>query len=580
MLVGPDDGGVEHQFFEILITSQRFDNFPPDSLGTPAAVPLEDTVPFAEPLRLIVPHKSGVGAWWLGGRSRWGLDGRVGAANDGRRLSSEGQLEKQVESMFLKEVAGMSVALVEEVRGAAFGDKRLDRRLGQVIGQLGAKPSLSIPAATDARAEMEAAYRFFDNDKVSPEKILQPHMDATRERISQCDFVLLVQDTTELDLTRPKQQVRGAGPMESEARRGAFFHPLVAFDRAGLPLGTVWHKAWARADIETALRKVEKSRKRRATPIEQKESVRWVEGLRAARDVAGACPQTTCVCVGDSEADIYELFSEPRSTPQGEVHLLVRGCQTRSTIDHSDWLQKVRATSCLFTGTVNVSARTARIAVPPSPREQSRDARVAEVEVRAAAVTLRPPRRPDRVLPEVTVNVVLIEEADPPEGCVPLQWLLVTTLPIGDVEQVRVVVRSYCVRWQIEIFFRTMKSGCRVEERQFETLDRMLNCVAVYSIIAWRIMHLCRLGRECPDLDCEVVFAASEWKSAYSVVKKQTPPSVPPRLNEIIRMIASLGGYVNRQSTEPGPQTLWVGLQRVHDLSTAWETFGPDESFF
>ena len=102
----------------------------------------------------------------------------------------------------------MSVSLVDEVRGAEFGDKRLDKRLGKVIEELGAKPCLSIPAATHARAEMEGAYRFFDNDKVSPERILQPHIDATRERISQCDFVLLVQDTTELDLTRPKQQVR------------------------------------------------------------------------------------------------------------------------------------------------------------------------------------------------------------------------------------------------------------------------------------------------------------------------------------------------------------------------------------
>jgi hypothetical protein len=153
---------------------------------------------------------------------------------------------------------------------------------------------------------------------------------------------------------------------------------------------------------------------------------------------------------------------------------------------------------------------------------------------------------------------------------------LVTTLPIDDPEQVRTIVQSYCIRWQIEIYFRTIKSGCRIEERQFETLDRLMNCVAVYSIIAWRIMYLCRLGRECPDLDCEVVLEPSEWKAVYATVKRMDPPSTPPRLNEIIRMIASMGGYVNRKSTEPGPQTLWVGLQRVHDLSTAWQAFGPD----
>jgi hypothetical protein len=389
--------------------------------------------------------------------------------------------------------------------------------------------------------------------------------------------VLLVQDTTELDLTRPKQQVQGAGPMDSEVRRGAFFHPLMAFNSAGLPLGTVWQKNWAREEIETTLTKEERARKRKQTPIEEKESLRWVEGVRAAREVAEACPQTTCVCVGDSESDIYELFSEPRSTKQGEVHLLVRACQTRSTTDQSNWLEKVRATSCFYECTVNVSARTAKIAATKktSKREQSRDARIAEVEIRATTVTLRPPDRHDRKLPEVTVNVVLVEETDPPEGCVPIQWLLVTTLPIDDLEQVKSIVQAYCIRWQIEIYFRTIKSGCRVEERQFENLERLMNCVAVYSVIAWRIMYLCRLGRECPDLDCEVVFEPSEWKSVYTTVKQKDPPSTPPRLNKIIRMIASLGGYVNRKSTEPGPQTLWVGLQRVHDLSSAWETFGP-----
>jgi Transposase DNA-binding len=102
--------------------------------------------------------------------------------------------------------------LKDEVRGADIADRRLNKRLGKVVEELGANPNLSIPAATDSRAEMEAAYRFLDNDKVTPQKILQPHFNTTLERISQCDHVLLLQDTTELDLTRPDQQVGGAGP--------------------------------------------------------------------------------------------------------------------------------------------------------------------------------------------------------------------------------------------------------------------------------------------------------------------------------------------------------------------------------
>jgi hypothetical protein len=169
-----------------------------------------------------------------------------------------------------------------------------------------------------------------------------------------------------------------------------------------------------------------------------------------------------------------------------------------------------------------------------------------------------------------------MEETNPPDGCEPIQWLLITTLPIDAPERVKLIVQSYCIRWQIEIFFRTIKSGCRIEERQFESLQRIQNCLAVYSIIAWRIMYLCRLGRQCPDLNCEVVFEPCEWKSVYMTLKRKDPPKIPPRLNEVIRMIASLGGYVNRKSTQPGPQTLWIGLQRVHDMSTAWNAFGPD----
>ena len=171
---------------------------------------------------------------------------------------------------------------------------------------------------------------------------------------------------------------------------------------------------------------------------------------------------------------------------------------------------------------------------------------------------------------------MLAEEQNPPDGASPVQWLLVTTLPIDTVEQVQQILSYYTVRWQIEIYFRTLKCGCRIEDRQFETLDRILNCLAVYSIIAWKVMYASRLGRECPDLSCEIIFEPSEWKSVYMTVRQEEPPSNPPSLNEMVRMIASLGGYVIRRSTQPGTQTLWFGMQRVHDLSTAWQTFGPD----
>ena len=481
----------------------------------------------------------------------------------------------------------MTDQVCDEVRGADLGDQRLNDRLVKIVQELGAKPNLSIPAATDRRAEMEGAYRFFDNDRVSPEKILEPHVAATLDRIAQCKTVLLVQDTTELDLTRPSQQVRGAGPMDCESRLGAFHHPLMAFTTDGVPLGTVWQKTWARETIEKTLTKGEKAKKRKATPIEHKESFRWIEGQRAARDVAAACPQTRCVCVSDSESDIYEVLSEPRTVEPAadlpgdsdaaprQVDLVIRAGQSRTTTT-GNWLSDACDGQSLYSDSVKVSARVAKTQAPTSSRGASRDARVANVEVRAKPVTLQPASRPGRKLPSIEVNLVLVEETDPPAGCDPIRWLLATTLPIDSVAEVREIVSIYCMRWQIEVYFRTLKSGCRVEQRQFETLPRIENSLAVYSIIAWRVMYLCHLGRTCPDLDCEVVFSASEWKSIFWIRYRSKLPPQPPSLNEMIRLISSLGGYVIRPKTDPGTQTLWLGLQQLHCYSICWDGFGPD----
>jgi hypothetical protein len=154
---------------------------------------------------------------------------------------------------------------------------------------------------------------------------------------------------------------------------------------------------------------------------------------------------------------------------------------------------------------------------------------------------------------------------------------LLTSLPINTLEHVMQVVQFYSVRWMMEVLFRTLKTGCRVEERRFEQIDRQLRCLAVFLIVAWRTLYVCRLGRSCPDISCEAVFEPSEWKAVYRVVKHAQPPSAPPPLATIVRMVAQLGGYVNRRRNDaPGPQTTWLGLQRMHDLALCWDLFGPD----
>jgi hypothetical protein len=476
----------------------------------------------------------------------------------------------------------------EEMELADLNDKRLNDRLAQVVSDLGEHPTASIPAACGGHKEMTAAYRFFDNDKVTSDKVLQPHYACTRRRVAAQPTVLLIQDTTELDVTRPQQQVAGAGPLDHAARRGAFAHVVEAFTTDGTPLGAVWVDLWAREDDDATPQ--QKKHRRRVAPIEEKESFRWLEGLRHSRALAQELPEVRCVCVGDSEADIYEVFAEPRG--ERPVHWLIRAChsdrvvQPASTaaadaegVEAARYLRdQVLAAPVLFTKEVAVRGRgEPKVACAQEARQQPRQSRTARVEVRAATVTLQPPRRPDRVLPPLTVNVVLVREIDPPANDVPVEWLLLTTLPIETVEQVRTIVQYYTVRFLIEVFFRVLKSGCRVEERRFETLERLLPCVAVYLIAAWRTLMLCRLGRSCPELSCEAVFEPSEWKAVWQVTHPGALPPEPPRLETMLKLIAQLGGYVNRPGRKdpPGPQTIWLGLQRMRDLAWAWNTFGP-----
>jgi len=472
--------------------------------------------------------------------------------------------------------------VLDEMKTADLKDKRLNNRLREVLSQLGGYPTASIPAACGGHAEMTAAYRLFDNENATFEGILQPHIDATRQRIALHPVVLLAQDTSEIDLTRPQRQVAGSGPLDGGTRWGTFLHPLHAFTPDGTPLGTVHAQTWVRDEADERCASMSRAQ-RAAIPIEEKESYRWVEVLRRTGEEAQRCPSTQLVCLADSEADIYELLAEATTEPH-RIDWIVRACQNRALqrVNGQETAAKhvreqVLAHPVLFTHTIQVRGRKAKVSCETRGRRQPRQSRQAQMEVRTGQVTLRPPWRADRQLPAVTVNVVLVREVDPPENDVPVEWLLLTSLPVDELEQARQVVQYYCVRWMIEVFFRVLKSGCRVEERRFEHIGRLLSCLAVYLIVAWRTLYVCRLGRGCPEISCEAVFEPAEWKSVWNVIHRTIPPSVPPRLGEMVRLVARLGGYVNRKRSDPpGPQTIWIGMQRMHDFALSWQLFGPD----
>ena len=469
----------------------------------------------------------------------------------------------------------------EEVASVDLGDQRLDARAAILLSALGNRPNLSIPAACGGRAEMQAAYRFFDNEKVTFERVLAPHVDRTLQRMSEQEVVLLVQDSSEIELMRPRQEIVGVGELDG-SRRGLLLHAMHAYTPDGTPLGTVSAECLNRIQGVCHAPTPRKERKRKQTPIEQKESMRWLSGLRQARQIAARLPQVRCICVCDSEADIYELFAEPRCADQGEpsADWLIRACQDRAlVVEGQDQPGHLRdallAGPVLYELELLVRGREAKTAVEDRARRQTRQSRQAAVKVRAATVTLRAPWRGDRKLSPVTVNVVLVREDDPPAGEEPVEWILVTTLPIDTLQQVRQVVEYYCVRWNIEILFRTLKTGCRIERRRFEHVDRILPCLMMYLIVAWRTMFVCRMGRECPDADCQTLFEPSEWKAVWAAVHHKKPPRKRPTLSEVVHLIARLGGYVEHPQNEPGPQALWIGLQRMYDLAWAWDTFGP-----
>jgi Transposase DNA-binding/Transposase Tn5 dimerisation domain len=466
----------------------------------------------------------------------------------------------------------MQAWIAEETATAEFGDERLAHRYRLLLDQLGSQPSLSIPAACGGRADVEAAYRFFDNPRVDEEAILAPHVRATEERIASESVVLVAQDTTEIDLTRPEQVV--GGPLSDPRRVGLLCHVQLAVTPSGIPLGLVGGRTWWR-DAETFGESVAT---RKQKPIEEKESRRWVEGYRRCCAIARSAPKTVVVSVADSEADIYECFAE--ADAQGHAaKFIVRACHDRRLKSETDGptklFEQARSATMLGTLEVEVSARRA-CSGDDRKRRQSRSARTATVTVRSATVTLRPPYRPDRNLPAVTVNVVLAIEESPPADEIAVEWLLVTDLDVSTVAAAMRCLEYYTRRWDAEVYFRVLKCGCGVEKLQLETTERVVNALAVYRVVAWRVLSVLMLGRECPDVSCDAVLEEAEWKAVYQVTTGRKPPRRPPSLGVVVRLIAGLGGYLDRpRDPPPGPKAMWVGLQQTRTLARGWLAFGP-----
>lgn len=495
----------------------------------------------------------------------------------------------------------MSDWIGEEFGAVRLGDERLNERVRLLLARKWEHPQRSFSAACRGRAEIEAASRFFDNPKAAPDKILAPHRAATLERIRQGGHrrVLLVQDTTECDYTTHKK-LHGSGPLSSTERRGFFAHNLLVVTPERVPLGLWYTFNYARDDAEHG-----KSAECKQRTIEQKESFRWLEGYREACALAGLVPECEVCCLGDRESDIYELFVEyEQRLAQGlpVAQLLIRSKVDRCLEPFEEptvpaapaptetatakparekILSRLAAAPVLGTVKFHVPEAVQRNKKLKGSRQPPvhRSARTVEQQVKAVPIRLKPPYRSAAAggaLPAVELFVVEARELNPPAGEEALVWVLLTTLPVTSFAQAAQMLELYLCRWEIELLHRVLKSGCNVEEIQQRFDFRIEPVIVLYLIVAWRLLYVMRLGRECPELPCDVVFDQSEWKSVVVVLKGREALAHKPTLGEMVLMVGELGGHLRRKNDpQPGMKSMWIGLMRVADFARCWECFGP-----
>jgi hypothetical protein len=447
----------------------------------------------------------------------------------------------------------------EEFGRAQLGDQRLGKRLLILARDRYARPQSNLPQSCGGdRAKTKAAYRLLDHPNVQMEVLLKSHYQATTQRVSQERIVLAAQDTTFLNYnSHPATHNLGPIGSQVEGLIGLVVHDTMAFNLEGTPLGLLNLQSWARDPEQFG-----KKHERKKLAFEEKESVKWLRSLEALEQAQKECPNTQIISVGDREADIYELFVWVTQKP-GRPQLLIRAEQNRRVRQEQKLLWESLAAQPLS------GIRSVKLLRTPK-----RAAREAQLEIRFARVNLRAPE--DRAkLPDVQLWAVWAKEVDAPAGVEPVEWMLLSSLPVENFEEACQKIDWYKQRWGIEVFHRTLKSGCQIENRQLGSADRIEACLAIDVVVAWRIYHMVMLGRETPDAPASVYFEAIEWQALVGFLRKDPiPPPQPPTLREAVRMVASLGGFLGRKGDgEPGTQTIWLGLQRLDDIVESWKVF-------
>lgn len=454
-----------------------------------------------------------------------------------------------------------------------FGDVRLTKRYGRLLGDLVARPESSVPQACVNWAATKGAYRFWDDEQVTPQVIRRGQSERTKERIKESSGIILaIQDTTDLVYsTHPA--TTGLGPLPGaktagRAPQGLLVHSVLAVNAEGVPLGLLHQEVWARPEPpEGECQQPKDPRRRETLPIEQKESFRWLTSAQAVQDLLPSSQEV--VIVADQEADIYELFAQPR---RKGVDLLVRAYEDRRVLAPEGRLWAAAAHAPVVgMQTVNLQAGNGR------------KARTAQVEVRLSQQQIFAPANATHSAScplLVTMSVILVQESEPPEGEDALCWRLLTTRRVETFAQAQQCIAWYSWRWLIERCHFILKSGCRIERLQLETAERLERALATYCVVAWQLLWLTYQARAHPEERCETVLQPQEWQALQATITQN--PLVgdqPPTLQQAVRWIAQLGGFLARKSDgEPGVQTIWRGLRRLEDLSSMWLLLHPPPS--
>ncbi len=453
--------------------------------------------------------------------------------------------------------------VTQEFARADLGDKRLDRRLVKTAELLAKAPSAPINEACGTWASTQASYRLFNNPKASPAKILEPHWKATAERMSGCGGPVLVMQDTVFFCYGKHLKTRGLGPIgKSNAAhdRGLVMHNALAFTTSGVALGIVSQSTWARGEIP-AEDYQEKIERLQVTPIEEKESSKWLISLKETLERTPAGVQL--ITLADRESDIFEFLTQAKEL---RAKYVIRARTDRKLVPEESagctrMLEALSDAPVLGSLAVEV------------PGNGSRKARSASIEVRVAQVTIQPPQRRGAHAKAsgsdepVTVTLVGATEQSPPEGCESISWVLLTNLPVQDFESATEKVRWYARRWGIEVWHRVLKSGCKVEDCMLEAAERLKRYLTLFSIIGVRLMHVTYLARVQPDMPAAEVFSIEEVNALHIRMTKALPPASPaPTLREMVRMLGKLGGHLGRKCDgEPGVTVLWRGWTSLYE---------------